>query len=1137
MTSRAQLIALGIRGGSGAPTAPPLALTAPSIARSGSGSQILVGEVVTYTPGTYSGATGVAHQFRRDGVLISGAIGGSYTTVSADDGKTIDVREIATGPGALTTTQFSNGIGPFVTPAPPVALTAPSISFVSLEQGSVLTADPGTYTNSPTLTYQWRQDGTNIPGSVGTTYTTGAGDIGHNIDFVETATNAFDFVTQTATAVGPITAASGGLTPTSNLSSFTDNGVTWNLTSTAPVGLHAAGEPFAVGTSVASTSPPSVQYDGTWDDGLTYTGRWINGLMINAGAYAGHSGANPADTPQGWDSAGYSTGHTKPPFSSAASAPTEVPYSHALNKDPAVTGLSISGPATLVKAVSVTTGPAPSFTGGTPYLGRDKITNASYLTLLNAIPPAGSFRRWAGSMDKTPIFFTSDIDWSVLPSVARPAAANVLTVTDFDTKLGPINTVVGNNLFQRGTTPDLLQEGYGGDIANWVQQAMLFTMCSSTSVADRNKVAYKLIQAGLDIYEATDAGRRWSSSTFSFGGGHQWVKPLLVYAARLLHNAANVTERNKLLAWCDGTAHEIFGNDMMTFVVDRERIENLDTETSPSRIQTPGWPDWSENTIGYSLKPSNKGSGGTPQEIAYQPINCNPFIQAAMIARMIGAESLWNCPKFFEWCDTWYNREVRRNWPLGYFYLYPLEFVKSYYTTYAPPYHKVTAPAAVRKVARGRYAWIEFDEPFELANQPAPADLTVTVDGVTQTLGSFTTTASGSASTSTNNTNLPVITVASATGIRIGQRAVCAGWLPNDLFVTSINGNTIGIAGLVPATFANKPITFYDTFVWGRSMVAVLPTPLTSISQVVTIGYTKPASNFATNLGGVAAATIAPAAASNFTGLLPAGPTSRIAAFGGATAATRQYSGTALLRSQPGNKRLRMSLRFKLAAAMAANDVILASSTGSTGTFKLYCPSGTDLRLLLRGENAGVANAQQLKMPGALTGVPLNTLLTLHIIYDLTQGTQITMKKAGLFWSGGSKPNIDTSTSSTTNGINTADTFDIKDMLVGGLYVGSTNSGNSPFNGGIQEINIGWGDASLALPADFTGSQFLDTADWGANGQNVWGQNQLYYAGTVDEWNGSQPNRGNYGALSLSPLRLVEAGNPESGLASLYTAL
>ena len=84
-----------------------------------------------------------------------------------------------------------------VLPAPPANTTPPSISGTD-ELGSVLTADPGTWSGTGPLdmTYQWQRcdffgnNCVDIVGATDDTYTLGTDDVGHTIKVVVTASNA-----------------------------------------------------------------------------------------------------------------------------------------------------------------------------------------------------------------------------------------------------------------------------------------------------------------------------------------------------------------------------------------------------------------------------------------------------------------------------------------------------------------------------------------------------------------------------------------------------------------------------------------------------------------------------------------------------------------------------------------------------------------------------------------------------------------------------------------------------------------------------------------------------------------------------------------------------------------------------------
>lgn len=898
----------------------------------------------------------------------------------------------------------------------------------------------------------------------------------------------------------------GGAGPGPTVSEVVDGGITFEFASAVTVGQYISGDYWALNATVDAVLPVSAQVDGTYDNAEAYTDRWVHGLMVNPGRDGG-TGANPATTPQGWDSL---------PKAPAISQATEFAYDHTKNLDPAATTLNITGPASLVKSLSILVAPKAN--------SREKLDETALLTIVDSAPASNAFRRWAGNVNKAPIFFASDIDWTVLPSLTQPVGSTLPDPDALIAKLGPLQTYMNQQLFARGVAPLENQSGYGADIANDINQAIFYTMTAGVSEANRNRVAYRIIQAGLDIYDAIEYGRRWSSVTFSFGGGHQWLKTAMVYAARLLHNAANTAEVTKLVNWCNGTTNPIFADDIIIFPITRNRIESVPFETITTRLWPTGFPDWSENTIDYLAKPSSGDKVGLNFDLAYRATNANPFMQSALIFRLLGAVSVVNNPQFFDYIDRWFNAYDDRSRPSSgfggwYLYAYPKAMVDDYYTTNWGA--ASGSLASVRLESRGLYAWIETAENLDISFQPLAAEVVVEVDNVPQTLTSASTTAGGTASSGSTNTSQPVITVASATGIKIGQRIEC-GSLPL-CFVVAISGTTIGISERVPTTFSGQAIEFHNVFVFGRSLVAVLPTPLVDATPVVEIGYTAPGSGWVRNLRGTQLSNVTLAATTNRTGVLPAGPSTIETPYSGAVLADRQYSGTIALQAAA-VRRFRMSMRFVLNEAPLQNDTWVSSNTGGTANFRLYAATTSALRISFGGRQFRTSNS-------ALNTLPLDQVITLHLLIDGTAMTNETANRGTLVWDGGS---IALNTSASTGLIDGTYTTAIETVFQQGVYINARGTGVDAPEGGVQELTIGWGDDAYTLPANFSGSEFAWDAAWGANGQNVWGQNQLYYAGTVAEWNGGMPNRGSYGSLSLNPLRFLDV--EEGILLTDYTA-
>ena len=110
----------------------------------------------------------------------------TYTVVTADVGKVITWRVTGKKTGLADAIVVSNGITAVPGPAP-VATVAPSITGTPTV-GSTLKVAPGTWSNSPSLTYQWLRNGVPIAGATSTSYKVLPSDSTQQIGAVVTAT-------------------------------------------------------------------------------------------------------------------------------------------------------------------------------------------------------------------------------------------------------------------------------------------------------------------------------------------------------------------------------------------------------------------------------------------------------------------------------------------------------------------------------------------------------------------------------------------------------------------------------------------------------------------------------------------------------------------------------------------------------------------------------------------------------------------------------------------------------------------------------------------------------------------------------------------------------------------------------------
>lgn len=89
---------------------------------------------------------------------------------------------------------------------PPVNSVAPALSGTA-QEGQTLTCSTGTWSGTPTYTYQWKRNGSNIGSATNSTYTLVTADVGQSILCTVTATNG----------AGSVNADSNTVTPTSSV--------------------------------------------------------------------------------------------------------------------------------------------------------------------------------------------------------------------------------------------------------------------------------------------------------------------------------------------------------------------------------------------------------------------------------------------------------------------------------------------------------------------------------------------------------------------------------------------------------------------------------------------------------------------------------------------------------------------------------------------------------------------------------------------------------------------------------------------------------------------------------------------------------------------------------------------------------
>lgn len=161
-----------------------------------------VGNQLSTTNGTWTQSpTAYTYQWKRNGTNISGATNSTYTLTSTDYNTVITVTVTATN--AIGSTPATSAGTSAILPAAPVNTVAPSISGTP-KKGQVLTGHTGTWTGSPSFTYQWYRDGAPISGATSITYNPVDADLLHALTFGVTGSNVSGSASAASSSVGPV---------------------------------------------------------------------------------------------------------------------------------------------------------------------------------------------------------------------------------------------------------------------------------------------------------------------------------------------------------------------------------------------------------------------------------------------------------------------------------------------------------------------------------------------------------------------------------------------------------------------------------------------------------------------------------------------------------------------------------------------------------------------------------------------------------------------------------------------------------------------------------------------------------------------------------------------------------------------
>jgi len=408
---------------------------------------------------------------------------------------------------------------------------------------------------------------------------------------------------------------------------ITQFGITWTFDAEYEYGQFANGDYWVVGpVNIVDMEPLSV------DSGA----RIINGSMINPSPTSGLR--------QGYDSdmyGGYQMAGDYDPYLNAAR-----PFGYAIS---ATNNLPLIPGTSLVSTIS------------TPdTFDETQLKTAAILTVLDSIPPEGSFRPPYSGSDKTIKFNKSQLDYSLLARLT-PVATDYMPRLTQQPEDGQNDSV--ERMFERpwlnhiptwqcqyhhpvDNMPD-----YYRDMAEQTGLAALMLHLDFTD-QEKETLLIRFVQLGIDNYGVIQDG---GMENFGESSGCKWS---VLFAGLMLNDAdmRNIGQRSGdyLDAGPYGAGNVPpdyihFMEDNQTFYVDQYTTGGYDAGDI-------GLPEWG---ILHATDPANdvKDWGMSGWRITSSAIAWGGFVLAAHI---MGAEDLWNHDALFDYQDRY--MEVEQDW-------------------------------------------------------------------------------------------------------------------------------------------------------------------------------------------------------------------------------------------------------------------------------------------------------------------------------------------------------------------------------------------------------------------------------------------------------------------------------------------
>jgi len=288
---------------------------------------------------------------------------------------------------------------------------------------------------------------------------------------------------------------------------------------------------------------------------------------------------------------------------------------------------------------------------------RSYVDEAAILTVLSAIPQAGSFRPGYCDPEKI-IYNTSSLNYSLLAKLTPTASAPTLTDTaELFARpwLDHLQGWTGRMIHPANNMPN-----YGREISRNVGIGALM-LHLNYSDAEKQQLLVNYIQLGIDLYSIARAGGDWRANG-GHASGRKW--PIL-FAGLMFNNESmkniGLKSGDYALAGSYGSPpadYINFGEDDQTFYVNQEEVDMSHGDSwdpdrrggtpQPYSVAMIGMPEWG---IRHVCLPTSDNSLWTATYRTCCTANAwNGFVLAAHI---MNAQTLWNHDALFDYQDRY----------------------------------------------------------------------------------------------------------------------------------------------------------------------------------------------------------------------------------------------------------------------------------------------------------------------------------------------------------------------------------------------------------------------------------------------------------------------------------------------------